>query len=329
MPAQHHRGGVAKEIEIEGGLLMTSKGVRDHPYLIVGGTTKAATSSLFAYLKDHPEVCGANIKEVGFFVDKDYPLKIKYRFEDGIERYEEFFTLGGGGIRVEATPDYLHSPGTAERIHKTLSDVRFIFILRDPVKRLVSWYRFACQNSRFPKKSSFDEYVNDQKQGLRRDEHYMYALEQGHYAEYIQQYLKLFGKGRVLVLIYEDLLADPREILKRICYLIGIDPAFYDDYKFKVYNRTLSMRNAWIHGHYYDLKLKVGTFTHDKPLVQKIFRIARMIFEPLYLSLNEKRRKEWLEVSPETRSFLRKYYEMDVRELERIIDRKIPWKLEV
>ena len=46
-------------------------------YLIIGGTTKAGTTSLHAYLSDHPQVCASSIKETRFFLDRDYPLEAK------------------------------------------------------------------------------------------------------------------------------------------------------------------------------------------------------------------------------------------------------------
>ena len=60
-----------------------------HHYIIIGGTTKAATTSLYFYLADHPNVCASNIKETRFFLDADYPLPVKYRLEDGLEKYEK------------------------------------------------------------------------------------------------------------------------------------------------------------------------------------------------------------------------------------------------
>jgi len=90
-------------------------------YLIIGGTTKAGTTSLHAYLNDHPQVCASSIKETRFFLDRDYPLEAKYRSDDGLEYYEEYFAhRGAAAVRVEATPDYLYSPGTAARLAAAL-----------------------------------------------------------------------------------------------------------------------------------------------------------------------------------------------------------------
>ena len=39
----------------------------NNQYFIIGGTIKAATSSLYNYLNAHPQVCGSKIKETYFF----------------------------------------------------------------------------------------------------------------------------------------------------------------------------------------------------------------------------------------------------------------------
>ena len=50
---------------------MEKKRVGDYHYLIVGGTTKAATTSLFSYLANHPATCAATYKETRFFLSTD------------------------------------------------------------------------------------------------------------------------------------------------------------------------------------------------------------------------------------------------------------------
>ena len=90
-------------------------------HLIIGGTTKAATTSLFNYLGTHPAICASSVKETRFFLDGDYPLPSKYRAEAGLERYGEFFrSCHADQWRLDATPDYLYSPGTPGRLRESL-----------------------------------------------------------------------------------------------------------------------------------------------------------------------------------------------------------------
>ena len=120
----------------------------EHRYLIIGGATKAGTTSLYFYLADHPEICASNLKETRFFLDAEYPLPAKYRLEDGLDKYEKYFNhCQKQSLRLEATPDYLYSPDTPQKIKHSLPNVKMFFILREPIDRLTSWYRFAKVNN--------------------------------------------------------------------------------------------------------------------------------------------------------------------------------------
>ena len=58
------------------------------PNVIIGGTQKAGTTSLFRYLADHPSVCPSSIKEVDFF------LKYNDEIDMGaVKEYESFFPV--------------------------------------------------------------------------------------------------------------------------------------------------------------------------------------------------------------------------------------------
>ena len=122
----------------------TEKSIADYRYLIVGGTTKAATTSLFTYLADHPAICAATYKETRFFLSSDYPLPSKYRYKGDVEEYDLLFSNADTTqLRMESTPDYLYCEQARERIATSLPAAKLVFSLREPISRLVSWYRFA------------------------------------------------------------------------------------------------------------------------------------------------------------------------------------------
>src|SRR5262245_41423321 len=126
----------------------------DQRFLIIGGASKAGTTSVFDYLAKHPQICPSRAKETRFFLDEDYPQPSEKRYyRDGPEAYLSFFAKNGGreaDWRLEATPDYLYSPNTPRLIRQTLPNVQFIFILREPCSRLLSWYRFGQARNFIP-----------------------------------------------------------------------------------------------------------------------------------------------------------------------------------
>lgn len=315
----------------------SEKSVSDYQYLIVGGTTKAATTSLFSYLADHPTICAASFKETRFFLDADYPLPSKFRFKNDVEEYNQLFTdCEENQIRLESTPDYLYCSSALERIATFLPNAKMVFSLRDPISRLVSWYRFAVQIGRLPKSLNFDNYaeglLTDTKQGkvLRDTNHsdlpqYMQALQQGCYSGYLKRYFDIIGERRIYTFFFEELAENPLNVLIDICKFAGIEPDFYSDYTFKVTNRTETMRNSGLHNRYRTLRFKVRKWTHNKPIIHKPLRVMRKAIEPLYLRLNT-RSEEAVSISDITRSKLIEYFKPDVDVLSKLIGKRPPWQ---
>lgn len=313
------------------------KSVSDYQYLIVGGTTKAATTSLYSYLADHPTICAASFKETRFFLDADYPLPSKFRFKGDVEEYNQLFAeCTDNQIRLESTPDYLYCKSALERIAKFLPQAKLVFSLREPISRLVSWYRFAVQIGRLPETLSFDDYIESlltqdkQKKSIDEREYtdlpqFMQALHQGCYSDYLKRYIDTIGESRIHILFFEELTENPLNVLMDICKFAGIDPGFYEEYTFKVTNRTETMRNAEIHNKYRTLRFQVRKWTHNKPIIHKPLRVMRKAIEPLYLTFNT-RREEKISVSDNIQNRLVEYFKPDVDFLCELVGKQPPWK---
>lgn len=331
---------------------------RNYKYLIVGGTTKAATTSLFAYLAAHPAICAATYKETRFFLDKTYPLPSKYRYSGNVEEYNLLFPEDDGEsrIRLESTPDYLYCPKARERIAEFLPHAKLVFSLREPISRLISWYRFAKQNGTLPQTLSFDGYVEMMFEEIRdrgpaRDrpspyggtgacppqtenakntplsattEQYLQTLQQGCYTVYLKPYFERFGVSRIHILFYEDIAENPRTVLADLCEFAGIDADFYEDYTFQVTNRTETMKNSELHRKYRNFRFQLRQWTHNKPILHNPLRAVRKAIEPLYLRLNT-HPTEQVDVSEETRQRLVDYYQEDVQALAALIEQPAPW----
>ncbi len=344
------------------------KTVRDYSYLIVGGTTKAATTSLFAYLAAHPAICAATYKETRFFLDDTYPLPSKYRYSGDAEEYNLLYKQAGPNeldprTRLESTPDYLYCPSARERIAEFLPQAKLVFSLREPISRLISWYRFAKQNGTLPQSLSFDGYVNMlfkeiHNRGIAGDrpsphgsagacppralntkhtasayvpdgvsavaEQHLQTLQQGCYTLYLRPYFERFGAARIHVLFYEDIAEDPGTVLAHLCEFAGIDADFYNDYTFQVTNRTETMKNSELHRTYRNFRFQLRQWTHNKPIIHNPLRAVRRAIEPLYLRLNT-RHAEKVTISEATRRRLVDYYRDNVHELAALIGKPIPW----
>lgn len=179
------------------------------PSFIVIGAMKAGTTSLFRYLSDHPQIYLHPQKELNFF---SRPQEERQR-----QGYEAFFKANGRPFAGDVSTDYAKFPLYPEiprLIHELIPDVRLIYLVRHPVKRALSHYHHNLLWS-LP--------VEPIDVALRRDRHY---LQFSQYHMQIQEYLRYFEPGQVLVLLLEELIASPEQTMRRIFGHIGCDATY-------------------------------------------------------------------------------------------------------
>ena len=106
------------------------------PTFIVIGAMKCGTNSLHRYLKLHPQICMSSTKEPNYFVEEK-------NYAEGIDWYQSLFKDSTKALG-ECSTNYSKRPffqGVAQRIQAVLPDVKLIYLLRDPVERIISHYR--------------------------------------------------------------------------------------------------------------------------------------------------------------------------------------------
>jgi hypothetical protein len=193
------------------------------PNLFLVGALKAGTTSLWSYLKAHPQVFMCEPKEPAFFADPEELRVSQFLFAQGFAgneaRYLELFQRAPAGARVlgEASAVYSQIPlftGIPERIAKFNPEARIVYILRDPIERAVSHYLFLVQGG-----------VEKRDPWLAFNEGAGY-VDFSRYAMQLIPYLELFGSERVRVLTLEELSARPRETLRGLFRWLGVDDSF-------------------------------------------------------------------------------------------------------
>ncbi|MFB6258282.1 MAG: sulfotransferase [Flavobacteriales bacterium] len=215
------------------------------PELIIGGAPKCGTSSLFFWLAAHPSICPSRKKETHFLRDRIVPQNRELNIhQHGIEAYRELFpSPDKGQLRTEATPSYLYENTALKVLSKASPHPYIVFILRDPVERVHSRYRFA----RYRRKQiqiSFHEFLNTNAEALNWRIH---PVEQSRYSKYLKPWTEHFDKERLKVYLFEDLKADPKAFMKKLSRDIGIDPAFYENYDPAQRNSSKKVRSKWLH----------------------------------------------------------------------------------
>lgn len=225
---------------IPGGTAATGDDAID--FLVIGAM-KAGTTSLFEYLRGHPEIDLPPDKEVPYFNDD--------RFY-GKQAWEEYLrmafpTPGHGRLSGTVTPLYMSPIAPAaeadgdgkepagydnfelpRRIHERLPSARLIAILRDPVERAYSHY--VEETRRSGESRPFAAVVDDllQPDALARSRSELMPnggyIALGEYGRLLEGYYDLFPRERILVLFTRDLAREPMDVLGRIYDFLGVAP---------------------------------------------------------------------------------------------------------
>jgi len=199
------------------------------PNLLIVGVPKAGTSSLFSYLVQHPEICGSDRKEVGYF-NYFNPLRHAASQLPSIDSYMAHFAhCSGQRYALEATPSYCYKgQAVVDAIREQLDDPKVIVTLRNPTDRLWSDYTFQRSLGNIPTIGSFDEYLSAVEQ--RRDgwtdlklTSHRQGLLIGFYADYIPAWLDVFGSG-ARVVFTEDMARQPAQVLRELFDWLDVDP---------------------------------------------------------------------------------------------------------
>lgn len=190
------------------------------PDFIIVGAQRSGTTSLARYLAAHPEIHVVREKEVHFF-DR-YDAK-------GIDWYKSRFSgASRRQLAGEATPEYMYLPRVPPMMAKTVPHARLIAILRNPVDRAYSEYLFA--RGQGYEQLSFEEAIAAEPQrlvtGMGHDRTRYAYLDRGHYLRQLMRITQYHARERLLVLLFEDLAADPVAIFRRTCTFLSVNDEF-------------------------------------------------------------------------------------------------------
>ena len=212
------------------------------PNFLVIGAGNAGTTSLYHYLKQHPEVYMSPVKEPKFFaLEGELPdyrgpgdmLVLTRSPADraviDLDGYEALFRGVRGEKAVgEASPVYLCDARAPGRIKHYVPDARLVAILRDPAERAYSAYMHQVRDGR--ETLSFAEALDAEERRTRANwsPGWRYTSE-GFYHRNLARYHELFGRERVRVYLYEDLKEDPAGLMRGIFRFLGVDDSFAPD----------------------------------------------------------------------------------------------------
>jgi hypothetical protein len=171
------------------------------------GVQKAGTTWWWDLVNEHPGVFNRED------VHKERHYFTRFAFEGfglGEARsYQDWFPRPSGAVTGEWTPDYFSQPWVPPLLASAAPQARLLVILRDPVERFVSGLAHS------------DLAASDHLGNAATE-----AFVRGLYANPLRAWSEHFGADRMLVLQYEQCVADPAGELARTYAFLGLDTGF-------------------------------------------------------------------------------------------------------
>lgn len=212
------------------------------PNTFIIGVQKAGTTSMHNWLAQHPSVFAPEeFKDVDYVAD---PEKARHAAEY-LKR--DYAGHAGQKIILQTNVNYILYEDALDRIKKLSPGAKLIVILRDPVARAISAYRYFRKlgnESRSLEDALLYEPRSNLKYSKRNND--ISYLEHGMYGEQLERVYQKFAPENILVLQFEELKEDPEGLIKRSFSFLEVDPGFRPVFYKK--NRTGSIHLQWLHG---------------------------------------------------------------------------------
>jgi len=289
------------------------------PNFIVIGAMKAATTSLYTYLKQHPQIFMTKVKELMFFSnfqqENNYKILGKKRKQlNTLEAYLAMFNDVENEKAVgEASPSYIYNQKAPKLIKEHLPNAKIIAILRQPTDRAYSNYLHAKRADR-ENATSFQEAIELENERIKENWSPLYHyIEKGYYSVQLKRYYQLFPKENIRVYVFEDIVKNTKETLKDIFKFLGVDEDVEIDTSKKAnVSGEPSGLMGWIlkKMRYYNLIPKFAISDYLPKFIMKL--IFRSVYKPTE-KLDKNLRREITE----------KYYKDEIKTLGELTKRDL------
>ncbi len=211
------------------------------PTFFIAGAQRSGTTWLYHLLEEHPDVYMAKpvSPEPKFFLSEMLSQDDRRRYLD------TWFADATDEVAVgEKSTSYMESSGVPERMKRLFPEARVVFLLRHPIERAISNYRFSRQHGL--ESESLEYAFGNETTRLAHDQfsqvsvHPFAYLRRGHYARDIARFLDVFQLHEIKVLQLEDLQDEPEKTLADLFAFLGVNAAVGSNAVNLTFNETPS-----------------------------------------------------------------------------------------
>lgn len=191
------------------------------PDFIIPGAAKAGTTSLHRYFNLHPDIVMTHEKKPHFFTLADENTKWKDDYQ-GV-------AIPKGGIQDKfyglKCTSYLANPIALQRIKEIMPDVKLIVVLRNPLERIISHYKWLVmlgQESRPFKKAIFENFNLETRHNTGEGGNWKTYFTASLYGKQIKHVYDLFPRNNTFVVTTNDLAEYPLSTLNKCFDFLGL-----------------------------------------------------------------------------------------------------------
>jgi len=193
----------------------------EHRHFFIAGAQRCATTYLYRMLDQHSAITMASPvrPEPKYFIRSDA--------KDDPDAYRsQLFATANTLWLGEKSTSYIEYPSAAERMARVFPDAELFFVLRDPVERAISNYRFSVMNgletlSLEDALATEVQRIGSIPEGLSVSP-FAY-VSRGHYARQLDAWSAHFPRERLHILTTERLVGDPVSTLRDVFGMLGVD----------------------------------------------------------------------------------------------------------
>jgi hypothetical protein len=208
---------------------------RYKPDFFIVGMPRSGTTSMYTYLKQHPDIYLAVYKEPNFFC-KDLTQSF-YNIQDpGL--YDSLFTHAGDKKRIgEGSVWYLTSKIAAVEIKKFSPSAKIIIMLRNPVDMIYSLHGLYVRTK--------NEDIADFQQALEMKAERMkgfsipqncyfpeglFYTEVAKYHDKIKRFIDVFTRENIHVIVFDDFAQNTAQCYRDTLEFLEVDASFQAEF---------------------------------------------------------------------------------------------------
>jgi len=296
------------------------------PNLLIVGAMRSGTTTAYRALSEHPEVFMSPWKEPHFLGLEGKRPTYSGPGDDALNRnavvsastYQELFRNGVEyPWRGEASATYLYLPAAVRGIRRHTDDPRLVILLRDPVDRAYSAYRYMSGQEREPCDTFAAALADEERritEGWAPMWHYRRA---SHYRPQLERLFDAFPSDRVHVALFDDLQDRPREVFASMFAWLGVDDSF--EVPVSTSNRSGPARSR-----------ALGYLLKSSRMRQRVGRrLPAFVMKPLRAAREANVQLADPELTPALRRELIGQFRDDIEYVEQLTGRRLPaWKSE-